>query len=573
MSKRKQKATVLITGTFFFAGAILPATVSAQEYEDSRFGIFGAYALEYNWFMGQMEFDDSDYWNWVDGHFENLGAHWTRSNTQLVWEVIEPELNGNYVWDIFSNPDSVITNIYDSPANVNWLGCFHVGMGQGGFRNPLDYPDNWQNFLIAVVDRYNGDGNNDLNEYVNVKYWQIGNEIAALQEAGLLPEDYAEIVALSESAIHSIDPEAKICLVAPTAGFQVEPYLQLSIQELAIMEIPFDVIDIHHWGNAENYRMQAIPEYRDILDNNGYESVDIWSCEHGTWCYQPDDQAFQTKSEQAESLVKRYLWNFASGLDKLFWNNLMEWHGFGGNPGSVFNSMGLIGDGSLCGEPSSEFNHIRKNYYSYALLAENIDSHRAVFIGENGFHDEANGDYGYTYFDLETENDIQFVWTESDSTIYSFYIDVEYEWTNLIPIDDNGNFETLILQPGTHSITIMTGDVFLLKKEEQSCVEEEANGNTPPANQLHQNSPNPFNSMTAISFTTNESMGNTELMIYEISGRIVKTLVNSVLPDGEHSVSWDGTDENGQPVCSGVYFSHLRAGSGTSGSRRMVLLK
>ena len=90
---------------------------------------------------------------------------------------------------------------------------------------------------------------------------------------------------------------------------------------------------------------------------------------------------------------------------------------------------------------------------------------------------------------------------------------------------------------------------------------------------LHQNYPNPFNSTTMISFTTVESIAGTELVIYNISGRIVKTLVNSVLPAGEHSVSWDGTDENGHPVGSGIYFCHLISGNNPSESRRMVLLK
>ena len=550
-----EKSNILIFGIFIFIGAVQPSTVFAQTFEDSRFGIFGAYALEYYWFMEQMEFCDSEYWNWVDGHFENLGTHWTRSNTQLIWELIEPELNGNYVWNILTNPDSVITNIYNSPAGVNWLGCFHVGREED-FRNPLDYPDNWQNFLMAAVDRYNGDGINDLNEFVNVKYWQIGNEIPGLQSAGLTPEDYAGIVALSESAIHSIDPEAKICLVAPTTGFQVEPYLQLSIQELAIIGTPIDVIDIHHWGNAGNYKMQAITEYRSILDSNGYENVEIWSCEHGTWCYQPDDQPFQTKGEQAESLVKRYLWNFANGLEKLFWNNLMEWHGFAGNPASVFNSMGLIGDGSFCGEPPDEFNHFRKNYYSYGILAENIDSNKAEFIGENDFHDEANGNYGYVYCDLETGNDIQFVWTELNSAVYSFSIDYECEWTNLIPFDENGNFETVFLQPGTHSITIISGDVFLLKKEEQSFIEEVT---TDADARLNQNFPNPFKSMTTISYSLYRSC-NVSVAIFDIAGRRICTLVDATQPDGNQSVVWDGRDNRGYSVSSGIYYCRLDIG-------------
>jgi flagellar hook assembly protein FlgD len=64
-----------------------------------------------------------------------------------------------------------------------------------------------------------------------------------------------------------------------------------------------------------------------------------------------------------------------------------------------------------------------------------------------------------------------------------------------------------------------------------------------------------------------------EVAIYNISGRIVKTLMNSALPGGEHSVSWNGTDENGQSAGSGIYFCQLRSGNGTSESRRMVLLK
>ena len=198
-------------------------TTTELPFESSRFGIFGAYALEYRWFMQQMGFDDQGYWNWVDEHFENLGAHWTRSNTQLIWTLIDPNLDGNYIWDIITQPDSVITNVYDSSVEINWLGSIHIGLEpDGSFRNPLSHPTEWQNFLINAVDRYNGDGNNDLNEFVHVKYWQLGNEIFQLKEAGLTPYDYAEIVALSESAIHTVDPNAKICLAAPTYGNDVD---------------------------------------------------------------------------------------------------------------------------------------------------------------------------------------------------------------------------------------------------------------------------------------------------------------------------------------------------------------
>jgi len=565
MLKRKQQLTGFILGIFLLIGIILPVTASAQNYEDSKFGIFGAFSLEYPWFMQQMGFDDSDYWNWVDGHFENLRAHWTRSNN-LVWILIEPTLGGSYDWNNIKNTDSVITNIYDSPACVNWLGSFDINES----RNPLDYPTEWQNFLQAVVERYNGDGINDLNEYVNVTYWQLGGEIMQISNS-FTSEEYAQIVALSESAIHFVDSNAKICLIAPTQGFTVDTFLENTIIELSNLGVQFDIIDIHHWGNSDNYKMTALSQYRMLLDNNGYTNVDIWSCENGTWCYQPNNVPYQTKTEQAVSLIKRYVWNLNNGLDKLFWNNLMEWRGFAGNPGSIYNSMGLIGDGSLCGEPANEFNHIRKNYYSYKKLSENIDTDKANFISNNSFHNESMGNYGYLYQDLITTNNFELFWTDNDSAIYSITITYDYELTNMVPFDTLGNFNTQILLAGNHDLTIYKDEVYLLKIKVVSSIEE-TDGIMLNELQLNQNHPNPCNLTTTISYQLPFNTDVT-LKIYNILGQEVLTLINENTPAGYHSVIWSGKDNSGQLLTSGIYFYQLRAGNNYSKTRQMMLLK
>ncbi len=533
-------------------------TIADSLIEQSRFGIFGAYALEYGWFMQNMGFNGQEYWNWVDGHFEELGAHWTRSNTQLIWELIDPNLDGKFVWNIITNPDSVITNVYDSPAGVRWLGCIYVGQGHGSFRNPLDHQQQWQDFLKAVVERYNGDGIKDINRFVRVQYWQIGNEIPGLGAAGVTPSQYAAIVALSESAIHAVDPKAKICLVAPTRGDVGDEFLRQVIVDLASRGTPFDVIDIHHWGRAENYKMKALPAYRRFLDVNGYAHVEIWSCEHGTWCYQPDRQPFQSQAEQAASLVKRYVWNFANGLDKLFWNNLMEWHGFGGNPGSIFNAMGLVGDGSYCGEPREEFNRPRRSYYSYRVLAELIDSHKAKYTGVNAFHDERRGNFGYTYRDLATGEKFHIMWTDSTSAVYSFAIETEYEWINLVPVTGEGDFDARILSPGNHTVTMRSGEVFLLKKRSVTSTGEPVPSSMNTA--ILRIFPNPFLSSTVITYRLSRP-GRVELAVYDLLGRRIRTLVRgSRLPQMYH-VSWDGRNDTGEPVPAGLYLCYLHAGN------------
>ena len=91
---------------------------------------------------------------------------------------------------------------------------------------------------------------------------------------------------------------------------------------------------------------------------------------------------------------------------------------------------------------------------------------------------------------------------------------------------------------------------------------------------LNQNYPNPFNPRTAITFTVPGSTGTvaTRLDLYDVSGRVVKTLVNGSLPPGPHAEVWDGHDNGGRAVATGVYFAHVRSGNHTA-INQLVLLK
>jgi hypothetical protein len=88
---------------------------------------------------------------------------------------------------------------------------------------------------------------------------------------------------------------------------------------------------------------------------------------------------------------------------------------------------------------------------------------------------------------------------------------------------------------------------------------------------LYQNYPNPFNPVTNISFTV-PAKSHTNLSIYNIEGKLVKILMDGEFEGGVKTVVWNGTDERGNPVSSGVYFYRLRAG-GDVMTKKMVLLK
>ena len=84
--------------------------------------------------------------------------------------------------------------------------------------------------------------------------------------------------------------------------------------------------------------------------------------------------------------------------------------------------------------------------------------------------------------------------------------------------------------------------------------------------------PNPFNPVTTISFEVPDGGANVSLRIYDVSGRLIRTLVDGVAPSGLRSASWDGTNDAGEPVTSGMYFYRLTAPS-FSETKKMLLLK
>ena len=93
----------------------------------------------------------------------------------------------------------------------------------------------------------------------------------------------------------------------------------------------------------------------------------------------------------------------------------------------------------------------------------------------------------------------------------------------------------------------------------------------PIRSQLIGNYPNPFNPETTILFSL-ENEGHVSIDIYNIRGQKVKGLVNENLKSGNHQVIWNGVDDNGRPVSSGVYFYRMNTDAQTS-TKRMVLMK
>jgi hypothetical protein len=92
-----------------------------------------------------------------------------------------------------------------------------------------------------------------------------------------------------------------------------------------------------------------------------------------------------------------------------------------------------------------------------------------------------------------------------------------------------------------------------------------------PVSVLYPNYPNPFNPETTIRFAVAQK-SEVELDIYNLKGQKVKTLADGLYNTGNHSLVWNGKDDKGINVASGIYFYKLTAGNLTK-TRKMMLLK
>ena len=89
---------------------------------------------------------------------------------------------------------------------------------------------------------------------------------------------------------------------------------------------------------------------------------------------------------------------------------------------------------------------------------------------------------------------------------------------------------------------------------------------------LGQNRPNPFNPTTVIGYDVPPGGGHVSIRIYDVAGRLVRTLVDGVETPGRKSVTWDGQSNGGQMVSTGVYFYRMTA-PGFEQNRKMVIMK
>ncbi|MGB7061376.1 MAG: right-handed parallel beta-helix repeat-containing protein, partial [Candidatus Zixiibacteriota bacterium] len=158
-----------------------------------------------------------------------------------------------------------------------------------------------------------------------------------------------------------------------------------------------------------------------------------------------------------------------------------------------------------------------------------------------------------------------YVYTAKGIGRYSSTVYAQYNWWGEYPPDPSRFYGNVIFMPAD-SVEWEDPDSLQLKQT--------VSGQVPKRFELVQNYPNPFNPATSIQFTVGslQSPSHITLKIYNILGQAVRTLVDEEKAEGSYTLYWDGRNQNGKEVSSGIYFYKLEAGNFTD-VKKMVLLR
>jgi len=196
-------------------------------------------------------------------------------------------------------------------------------------------------------------------------------------------------------------------------------------------------------------------------------------------------------------------------------------------------------------------NLARVRYWRWFFQPSSDDDAMTVYISSDG---------GSSWTALTSIAGIQNSWTEDNFLLLSSEIAFTSQMRfKFVACDDN---------PGA---TVEAGvDDFVLTRLTGGSVGVDDAAAT-PVFALHQNSPNPFNPMTTINYEV-PAAGVVQVEVFNVTGQLVRSLVNEVKAPGLHSVRWDGTNDTGAGVASGSYYYKVVAG-GKELVRKMTLLK
>jgi len=233
--------------------------------------------------------------------------------------------------------------------------------------------------------------------------------------------------------------------------------------------------------------------------------------------------------------------------------------------GNIFVSSAITGT-VLKFDPNENF---IKNFTGGGLLspmsiARNLDD--VLYVSGGGSNNIVKFDNDGTFLGVITHPDLPVPQGIAFDERGHFFV-TSFTANQAVEFDENDNYVQTITEGGLQ----VPRSVAFEQNQPVTAINDSEPG-IPAQFDLSQNFPNPFNPSTKIRFQIPPGGGIVKLRIFDILGRLVATLLDGRQSGGIKTVTWDGRDQRGRAVSTGVYFYQLTAG-GFSRTRKMLLVR
>lgn len=322
-----------------------------------------------------------DYANNGYGDAQYIGVQWTREGVYAFWFLVQPDrTKTQYDFSLYDRQWGAVPQGMQILANIVPQGPIDEGYCLPNSYLPVD-TDQYVAFVKAVVERYDGDGVDDMPGLTNpIKTWQVGNEPNSVKSG------FAELQRITYTAIKEACPDCTVLIGGVPGMPPVADYISnFDLRYKPILDALggryVDVMDYHWYGNATgDYKgaREAYDHIRAVLVADGFPPIPIWIAEMGAYSGDPVpapisnppiDYAEQTERQQALDYFKRFVYPLSFGVRKIFPAfGLMEGFKY---DGGYFDFTGLIYDGWGPGDLGLGVKKL--SYFTYKKMTEVLE--------------------------------------------------------------------------------------------------------------------------------------------------------------------------------------------------------
>ena len=419
-----------------------------------------------------------------------------------------------------------------------------------------------------------GDWDNGLRQ--SVQYWEVWNEPDGIFWTGSPIEFFRMFKSVMDS-IKSFDPTLSVGgpgVTPKTAIGANSVYLDNFLDYLRDNHVSLDFYSWHLYGAANPYSLNTIAlDVRNKLDSHGFSDTESCISEIN-YDLDEDNHGFVGTAKGAAYYASTLITAQNSPIDKLFWypgngffndetNNEpnLSWGGY------ALKSFGLI----LSDTPvqiqtdGGEFipASLQSDTTNLMILAGKSEDENRVYILISNYNSD------YSNFSVVINH---LPWAAGDTIFYRRNVIKE-------PSDKFSETEISLVGTGTQSLEFTIENMpapsvilFRLERKAMTSVDEQPQLSLPKTCTLLQNYPNPFNSSTAINYSLVRS-SDVNLTVFNSAGQQICCLIAGQQNPGSHTVIWNGTDDSGQSVSSGIYFYQSSLEGSFGQTKKILLLK